>query len=270
MAVEGDIFYMINNVYISEVYGLWFTSVTSIKQTACLLPFFGMLLFSTPFVAFYSTKYKDIKNPIIVGFVLCLVGVIGLGTGNATSGTRGLVFNGFLGIGFSALLMLIMTVVQFSSPPLYIGVASALAISARTMGGTVGYAIATVIWKNVHVSKASSYIFKAVTPLGFDSANLDALVSGILNGNTTGVPGATTAIVAAASSANSEALAYGYGRAWYAQIPAIAIAIAGIIFVSNPAKKMDYVIDAPLEDLGLKDVEHKSAMVEDPEDKAVF
>ena len=51
-------------------------------------------------------------------------------------------FNALAGIGFSAPLILLITLVQLSTPPLFIGVASALTIAVRTLGGCVGYAIA--------------------------------------------------------------------------------------------------------------------------------
>lgn len=65
------------------------------------------------------------------------------------------------GVGFVAPLVLVMTMVQLSTPPLFIGVASALTISARTLGGTVGYAIAEVIYNNISDDKIPGYIGKS-------------------------------------------------------------------------------------------------------------
>lgn len=62
------------------------------------------------------------------------------------------------GLGFSSPLVLLMTVVQLSTPPLFIGIASALTISARTLGGTVGYAIAEVIYSNRSGSRLANNI----------------------------------------------------------------------------------------------------------------
>lgn len=65
--------------------------------------------------------------------------------GFAFSGQNGKMataFNAIGGIGFSAPLILLLTMAQLSTPPLFIGVVSALTISVRTLGGTIGYAIA--------------------------------------------------------------------------------------------------------------------------------
>lgn len=52
MAVEGHMFYAVNNMYSGEVYGLWFTDVSAMKQSAALLPFFASVMVVTPLVAF--------------------------------------------------------------------------------------------------------------------------------------------------------------------------------------------------------------------------
>jgi len=68
--------------------------------------------------------------------------------------------NALAGVGFVAPLVMVMTMVQLSTPPLFIGVASALTISARTLGGTVGYAIAEVIYTNLSNKKIPDSIGK--------------------------------------------------------------------------------------------------------------
>ncbi|GFZ47214.1 hypothetical protein JCM24511_04957 [Saitozyma sp. JCM 24511] len=251
-AVEGDIFYLINNIYTNEAFGIWFPTISSLEQSATLLPFYGMILITTPFIMYYTTRTKDLKNPLIVGFALCLVGLIGMGTTTDTSTTRALVFNGIMGPGFAALLMLLVTVIQFASPPLFIGVASALAISCRTLGGTIGYGVALVIHSSVYENKLSSFVWNAVSPLGFNVTDLDALIGALASGNATviaAVPGASPAVIAAASAADSEAAAYSYSRVWYAAIPAVVLGLVAMFFIKNPGGQMDWVIDAPLDTL---------------------
>ncbi|WWD19962.1 hypothetical protein CI109_104435 [Kwoniella shandongensis] len=248
-AVEGDIFYLVNNIYTGEVFGLWFGTRPAMQQNAALLPFYVAVLIATPFIMWYTTKTKDVKNPLIAAFAIQLVGVIGLGTCTATSYARALAFNAIMGFGFAALLMLLITIIQLSSPPLFIGVASALAISSRTLGGTIGYGIALVIQNDVYQSKVTPYVAKAVVPLGFDQANIGALLGAISSHNATiigQVPGSSPAVVAAASTAISDAQAFSYGIVWYSSIPAIALGLIAMWFIKNPAKRMDWIVDAPL------------------------
>ncbi|EKD05000.1 hypothetical protein A1Q2_00699 [Trichosporon asahii var. asahii CBS 8904] len=247
MAVEGHMFYAVNNMYSGEVYGLWFTDVSAMKQSAALLPFFASVMVVTPLVAFYSTKFKQLKWPVVFGILAFLVATIGWATCTADSWIRALVFSGVAGLGFASILMLLVTLVQLSTPPLYIGVASALAISARTLGGTVGYGVSTVIYNNLYDSRMATKIAAAVAPLGFDMSNVGSLIGGILSHNTAAVPGLTPDILAAANAANREASEYAYARIWWATIPAVILALFGMTFIRDPSDRMDWVVDAPLE-----------------------
>lgn len=163
IAVEGSLFYLMNNIYPSQVNGLWEQPGT-IKANAYLLPFFMVITVVSPFLSIYVTKFRDVKWPIFVGFVSFSASVIGLALAG-TNGKLGLTFNGIGGLGFAPVLILIMAWVQVSNkhryklpsselmfdlqnstPPLFIGTASALTISSRTLGGTVGLGIANAIY----------------------------------------------------------------------------------------------------------------------------
>lgn len=194
-----------------------------------------------------STEFKQLKWPVVFGILAFLVATIGWATCTADSWIRALVFSGVAGLGFASILMLLVTLVQLSTPPLYIGVASALAISARTLGGTVGYGVSTVIYNNLYDSRMATKIAAAVAPLGFDMSNVGSLIGGILSHNTAAVPGLTPDILAAANAANREASEYAYARIWWATIPAVILALFGMTFIRDPSDRMDWVVDAPLE-----------------------
>jgi len=138
---------------------------------------------------------------------------------------------------------MVMTMVQLSTPPLFIGVASALTISARTLGGTVGYAIAEVIYNNLSNKKIPDSIGEypscvtvlylhtgaktmvstaaAVIPLGFKPQNLGALIGAILShGPTSTVPDITPEILGAALGATASAQAYAFKITWFTFLPA--------------------------------------------------
>lgn len=137
ISVEGSLFYLVNNIYSGQVFGLWATQETAIQQGARLLPFFLVITFISPLLSIYVTKTKDIKWPLTTGFAFFSAAILMFALAGENA-TIGLVGNAIGGIGFCAPLILVMTLVQLSTPPLFIGVASALTISARTLGGTVG------------------------------------------------------------------------------------------------------------------------------------
>jgi hypothetical protein len=55
--------------------------------------------------------------------------------------------------------VLVVVMTQYGTPPLLIGIASALLISVRSLGGTVGYAIAEAIYS----SKTNTQIPEAIS-----------------------------------------------------------------------------------------------------------
>ena len=117
IAVEGSLFYLMNNIYPSQVNGLWEQPGT-IKANAYLLPFFMVITVVSPFLSIYVTKFRDVKWPIFVGFVSFSASVIGLALAG-TDGKLGLTFNGIGGLGFAPVLILIMVWVQVSDRHLY-------------------------------------------------------------------------------------------------------------------------------------------------------
>ncbi|KAH8083141.1 major facilitator superfamily domain-containing protein [Filobasidium floriforme] len=246
IAVEGSLFYLINNIYPSQVFTIW-VPAGGVKAGAHLLPFFMVCTAISPLMSLYVTRRSDIKWPICAGFIFFSVSVIGF----AMSGTNvklGLVFNALAGVGFVAPLVLVMTMVQLSTPPLFIGVASALTISARTLGGTVGYAIAEVIYNNISDDKIPGYIASAVIPLGFNPSNLGSLIGALLShGSTSSIPGITPRILGAAMGGMASAQAYAFRITWFAFLPATVIAAAAAACFRNPKDRMNWIVDAPLE-----------------------
>ena len=77
IAVEGALFYCVNNVYPSETNALW-APPGSIQASAQLLPFFLVILVVAPAMSYYVTKRKDIKWPLCAGFAFFVTCVVGL------------------------------------------------------------------------------------------------------------------------------------------------------------------------------------------------
>ncbi|KAJ9120896.1 hypothetical protein QFC22_002831 [Naganishia vaughanmartiniae] len=83
IAVEGSLFYLLNNIWPSQVFALY--AHDPIIAALYLLPFFMTILVVSPFLSIYATKYKDVKWPIVAGFAFFLSAIIGYGTTTATS-----------------------------------------------------------------------------------------------------------------------------------------------------------------------------------------
>ncbi|THX01120.1 MFS general substrate transporter [Aureobasidium pullulans] len=246
IAVEGSLFYLMNNIYPSQVNGIWETPGT-IKANAYLLPFFMVITVISPFLSVYVTKYRDVKWPIFIGFISFSASVIGLAL-SGTSGKLGLAFNGVGGLGFAPVLILIMVWVQNSTPPLFIGTASALTISSRTLGGTVGLGIANAIYGSLTNTQIPEAIVAAVAPLGFNPQHLGQLIGFYFSGQGLDkIPGINGQILGAGLEALHKTEAHAYKIVWLSFLPGCIIAAGICLFMRNSSERMNWVVDAPLE-----------------------
>ena len=179
--------------------------------------------------------------------------------------------NGIGGIGFATPLILLMTLVQLSTPPLFIGVASALVISIRTLGGVVGLAIAEAIYGAMTNSQIPDAIAKTAMSMGLPPQSLGPLiVSFFSHSDPSKVPGATRPIIGAAFQAAKEVQAHGYKIVWFSFLPGTVIAALVCILFHNPKERMNWVVDAPL-DVGqaAKSEEAQSSHSSETEEKRV-
>ncbi|KAJ9091270.1 hypothetical protein QFC19_009180 [Naganishia cerealis] len=179
IAVEGSLFYLLNNIWPSQVFALY--AHDPIIAALYLLPFFMTILVISPVLSIYATKYKDVKWPIVAGFVFFLSAIIGYGTTTATSNKAAI----------------------------------------ATLGGTVGLAIAEVIYAAKTNAQVPAAIASAAIPLGFDPSNLGSLIPAVLSGQgIAAVPGITGQIIGAAMDAAHNAQAKGFRTVWLSFIPA--------------------------------------------------
>ncbi|GAA6018948.1 hypothetical protein JCM10207_009210 [Rhodosporidiobolus poonsookiae] len=245
VAVEGSLFYLINNIYPTAVNGLW-AEPGSMDANARLLPFFLVIFVVAPFMSYYVTRTKDLKWPLTAGFLCFAVAMIGLAM-SGLNGNMATAFNAVGGVGFSAPLILLMSLVQLSTPPLFIGVASALTISVRTLGGSVGYAMAEAIYGSLTNDQVPENILKAIVPLGFNPQYIGALIGFLSSGQgLAAIPDVNGQILGAASAAMKNTQAHGYKITWLAFLPGAVIAAIGCALLKNPKDRMNWVTDAPL------------------------
>ena len=150
--------------------------------------------------------------------------------------------------------------VQLSTPPLFIGIASALTISARTLGGTVGLAIAEAIYASQTNTQIGDAIAGAVIPLGFNPQYLGQLIGFLFSGQgLAAIPGINGQILGAASTALKNTQAAGYSKVWWAFLPGTVIAAVLCVFLRNPVDRLNYVVDAPL---NINDITHQKPSTE--------
>ncbi|GAA5865110.1 hypothetical protein JCM3774_002134 [Rhodotorula dairenensis] len=245
IAVEGALFYLVNNIFAAEMNAVW-GRPGDLRTTARITPFYLTGVFVCPITAWYTTKRKDVKWPTAFAFFCFALAFLGFALSGQNAGMA-TAFNTVGGIGCGMAIVLVVVMVQYSTPPLLIGIATALLISVRSLGGTVGYAIAEAIYSSKTNTQIPEAIVKATAPLGFNPQFLGPLIGFLMSGKgLEAVQGATPQILGAASAALKNTEADAYKIVWFAFLPGGVIAVICCALFENPQHRMNWTVDAPL------------------------
>lgn len=206
----------------------------------------GFLFF--PYIVY---KWKLVKECMVTGFVLFIAGIAGLATVKGPQdGMRVLGYCFVAGMGWSAPLALVSTVVQLSVGPEFIGRATALAIMARSVGGSVGASIAAAVFTAKITTALPAYIAKVGIELGLPTTSLPEFVGGLATGNLTlaeMAPGVTPQMLQAGGVAAASAYAFAFKYVWIVQIPFLTVALILACCLKSVKADMNATIDRPLD-----------------------
>ena len=142
------------------------------RSQACWIP----ALFSTILWGYASTRFRTIREPLFLGFVIFTGGVVGLATIQPGQSVNAIVFSCLLGIGFGAPLILCVTGVQLSTPHKLIATATACTTSARAVAGAVFSAINAAAFSSRLKNYLPNYVAKAALGAGLPAASLPAFM----------------------------------------------------------------------------------------------
>lgn len=141
-----------------------------------------------------------------------------LSTTNRTSGSAAWGYALMTGIGFSAPIALLMAVAQLAVPGLYIGAATALSASARSVGGAVGLSIFQAILNSKMTDAVPKYVaqgaFKGGLAMSQANTVLPTLIPAVASGDAqviaglSSIPGITPQIIDDAIIGFQDALAH--------------------------------------------------------------
>ncbi|KIY00053.1 uncharacterized protein Z520_03738 [Fonsecaea multimorphosa CBS 102226] len=246
--VEGWIFYSaVNSVTPQLILNLGFENNSwsiALRLLAFLLPAISI---SIP-VMFYATKYKDLKSPLLLTFIVFLVVTILYSVITPSWSHAQIAMTLLAGIGQCGPLTLIIALVQFSAPHAYLSTATGLAFSARAIGGAFGSAVLDAIINgklgNTWAPQVSAAAEKAGLPVSSVPALLEAFQAGTGFDN---VKGLNSTILSEAKLASEWAYAHAYRLAWASIIPFVVLALIFIAFLKGVKELMTEKIEATVE-----------------------
>jgi hypothetical protein len=247
--VEGIVFLAILLFFPLETSILWETRVYF--QNARLLAFFATTAVVAPLVGYYTRHTRDLKNPLIVGWMIVLIGSIILATIGA-SGSKISIGALFLcGVGFATPLALLFAVAQLATPPHLLGLTTGQLISARAIGQAVSASVLVAVFKAKIASILPAEVGAAAMKAGLPATGLPALVGGIATGNSTLIMSAldvTPSIIEAASAAATDSYIKSFHHGWDTALPFVAIALLIVLALDGPKIKtqMTWLIERPV------------------------
>ncbi|KAK4234809.1 major facilitator superfamily domain-containing protein [Achaetomium macrosporum] len=250
-AVEGWIFYSAVNAITPQLVlnlgyetNSWDISIRQLSYSLTTLAF-------SLVVTWWSTRFKDLKTPLLVTWIFFLVVTICYAAFQPQWNRAQIGLNVIAGIGQSGPLTLLVACVQFSAPHAFLSTATGLAFSARAIGGAFGSAVLDAIINGRLASHYAPAVGAAATAAGLPSESVPDLLAALAAGTVgSGVDGATDAVWAAAVAESRLQYAAAYRLAWASIIPFVVLATLAIVCMRGVGELMTEKVEATVERVG--------------------
>ncbi|KAJ9603759.1 hypothetical protein H2200_011945 [Cladophialophora chaetospira] len=204
---------------------------------------------------FVSTRFRTIREPMLVGFVFFTAGLVGLATIQPGQSVSAIAFACLTGIGIAAPLVLTITGVQLTTPHKLIATATSCTTSARAVAGAVFSAIFAAAFNSRLTDRLPKYVARAALAAGLPAASLPEFIEALSTGDAqalANIPGVTPTVIAEGASALQQAFADSLRIVFIIAVPFGAAAAVACLFLGDVRKTMNYHVDAPLEELHVK------------------
>lgn len=189
---------------------------------------------------------------MLAGFILFTAGIVGLAT--VQPGQSGVAIGSLTlaGIGFGGPLVLVLAGVQLSVPHHLMATATALVVASRTLAASIFVAIYSTLLSQRLANYIPSYIAAAAIEAGLPPTSIGPFIGAFASGAIEAaaqIPGVTPAVLGAAGGAYQQAFADGVRVVFIIAAPFGAVACLLCFLLPSYEDRMDYLVEAPLEDL---------------------
>lgn len=197
----------------------------------------------------YCAIARKVRWITVLAFIIFVAFFAGMATTNRTTNMQTWGYPVLLGFALGMTLTTLVTVAQLSTPPQLIAIASGLIISVRSLGATIGIAIYNAIFTD-QMKRIPENIAKAVVPLGLAPDSIKPFVGALSSHNQTAllaVPGVNPDIIQAGLGAFLDTHVLGFRNVWIAGSGFVAVAAVVAVFLYDPKKEFNMIVDAPVE-----------------------
>ncbi|KAK0111563.1 hypothetical protein ONS95_001914 [Cadophora gregata] len=183
--------------------------------------------------------FKNHNRELMIACCIVMTAFSGaLAVVNPTNPKTAVALGTIAGFGVGGVLVPPSTIALTVCPDSLIATTVALSLSIRVIGGSIGYTIYFNIFSEKLTKALPTYVAGAVAKAGLPEADIMTFVGTFLTDPTSimSVPGASPAIVAAATRASQEAYSYALKYVWYTSIAFGVVAIVAACFLGNNRK----------------------------------
>ncbi|KAF9886379.1 hypothetical protein FE257_011524 [Aspergillus nanangensis] len=223
-------------------------------QSVRQLPYWIASSCGTILYGFWSTKFRTIRAPTMVGYLILTSGMVAFATIQPDDDLSSWFFAALAGFGFGAPLILIIAGVQLSTPHHLIATATAATTCSRAIATAFFTAVATTALDS-RLEKIPQYISEEALKGGLPAESMGLFIKEITakgEANFDGISGITPTIIAAGYAALKQAYADGLRVVFIIAAPFGALACIAAFFLGSMKEVMNYGVDAPVEELHIK------------------
>ncbi|KEF57076.1 uncharacterized protein A1O9_07266 [Exophiala aquamarina CBS 119918] len=212
---------------------------------------------------YVSTRFRIVRELLAAGLLIFTAGLVGLATIQPGHSLNSLIFVTLAGIGFGAVLILVVASVHLCTPHKLIATATAVVTTTRALVGGVATAVFSAAFRTALEQKLPLYVSEAAVSNGLPIESLPTFIAAFLNNDSSAlssIDGIDTTIITASAAAMKQAYADSARIPFIIAAPVSALAILSCYFLSNLQKEMNYRVDAPVEVLQTKhEKQHNSS-----------
>ncbi|KAH6658528.1 major facilitator superfamily domain-containing protein [Truncatella angustata] len=206
-------------------------------------------LFASLITGLYCATTRKVRLAAFVAFLIFVAFFAGMASTTRHSNTAAWGLPILMGWGLGMTMVAIVTAAQLCVPHALITTASCLLISVRSLGGTVGIAIYQAVFR-LGMSHLGDNIAEAAITAGLPASSVLDFVTDLVGQDSTAlltVPGVTPNIIGAGAAALFDTYAASFKSVWVTAITFVGIAAIVSLFMFDPSKEFNNLIDAPVE-----------------------
>lgn len=239
-AVAGANFYSLLNFWPLECQQLYGPDPHAVARTVVAFGYavaLGVIIVNWGLSIFRGAN----RELLVISSCMMTAGVGALAAVNQTNSGLGIGMSFLGGLGVGGIIVPAAIILTIVSPDEVIATVTAITLSIRLIGGSIGYAIYFNVFENKVTEVFPSIVGTAVIEAGLPPTEILPFLAALAAQNMTAIAqlkGITPAVLAAAQAGVSDAYVVGFHRIYYVSIAFGGAAIIASIFLGDIRKYM--------------------------------